>query len=167
MGISAEPKIWNDATCNMYNDAEKYGDCICDFEIYHETSKTSFRVPLAVIFCKSEAVRKQTKSQLHKSRNMISISAMETTNVEVVRSILFYLYTGFLVDLSVTDPCRITKEGAAKVVLAYDVWDLYKIARFLQITELLEEIIEHCVDTHTSGLSPRKQAMEHICRYIA
>jgi hypothetical protein len=49
----------------------------------------------------------------------------------VVKSAIFYMYTGFLVDLSINNPEDISITGLDSVRVSFDILDLYKVAVFL------------------------------------
>lgn len=146
-------KSWNTHIISIYNEAMDNADQVGDFTIHHTPSGTAFRVPLMFAMAGSRTISSQIKSGLQLNCRRIEISGSETQNPEVVRTIIIYFFTGFLIDSSITDVKTMTQEGAKHVSLSFSVVELYRVARFLQAESLLEEIREHLVDVHRGHIS--------------
>ena len=85
---------------------------------------------------------------------MVTITGDETTNPNVIDTLIIYLFTGFLLDPSIRDPESLTEEEAQQVNLSFPITDLYRVARFLQMDVLLSKIYDSLLDIykpHTSN----------------
>lgn len=183
-----EGKPWTGASLDMYRDCtSEGGEFMCDFHIVHEPSGRTFGIPLAFVFSKCSAVRAQFQSGVGRGpaspstgqggmergrgagapRGSITITAAETADPNVVHAIVLYLFTGFLIDPSVTtDLERLDAEGAAGLSLSFSVMEVYRVARFLQIDTLLADINRHLVDIYPAHRSSPKLVMLHVAGLI-
>jgi hypothetical protein len=158
---SARP--WHPSVLDMYRAAQEYQEHTCNFEIHHEPSGETFHLPTSVVLSKSNTIKAQITSDFGCARHRTTISAEETSDVNVVRCLVMYLFTGFLLDPSlIEDINTMTASEARHVRLSFSVLDLYKTARFLQMETLLAEIREHLVFTYRAHTTAGETVVAHL-----
>lgn len=151
-------RYWGDSILDIYKQSLASPD-MCDFTIYHvdrEGKKEAFSIPRIFIQAKSSTVNAQVTSGMLDSDKSITIGCEETENPNVVRTIVAYIFTGFLHDPSIKNPVEMSTGEAREVVLSFSVLELYKVARFLQMDSLLRDINEHLLDIYKPHLSNRR-----------
>lgn len=150
---------WSSDLCSMYKSTFEYPE-LCDFQFVHEPTGTTFDVHLAHIFGKCEAVRAQVTSGMPKGIRKIHISGDEAPNVESLRTVIFFLYTGFIVDLSVVGIDDIKESDLHNIEISYDVFQLYKISQFLMIQSLMGLLGDRCIDVFSIRSDPKDSRLQ-------
>lgn len=78
----------------------------------------------------------------------------DNPNAQALRTVVFYLYTGFIIDLSLLDTKTMTSTEASRVEQSYDAYELYKIAEFLDIEPLTELLVSRGINIFGPRCSP-------------
>lgn len=151
-----------------YNDWINHQEDVCDFKIYHQPSGKTFLVPKLTAFSNSMLAKQQILSDgfSDEEKNMITITEEETGDVNVIKGIIFYFFTGVLWDPSVCElDAFINKLPCDHVFYNFDLYDVYKVARYLDIESLYKDLLGNCVDINTTLTSP-KVAFQHLTHMI-
>lgn len=150
---------WNTGLLSMYNNTFEFPD-LCDFQFVHDPTNTVFNVHLAHVFSKCDAIRTQVTSGMINGIRKFHISKEESLDVEALRTVIFFLYTGFLIDLSIVDVNNINESDIHNIELSYDAYQLYKISQILIIPSLTEALVDRCIDIFGPRSDPNDSRLQ-------